>query len=474
MNDHNKSSLISNCDDVVFKFFFDGENNKLYLNEDVSPELILLMDNFAGRAYEVVYLKSIEKCPVCGSKLNKNGTERFLLNKSREIRKQKYVCSDKKCGEHTIACLKKFIDKYCNYTMNLREFSLNIGCIDHLSFEKKSELIELMTGVKIPRTTIYWHEKSLSQEYLDKKEKKLRKMIKKLGIEPEGVYHYDEQYLWVDTRIKMRMTILDAKNNLIINDQIVDGEDFDKDTIKKFLNKSLEGLKLEAIITDGYRAYPSIIDALGAIHQKCIFHKMQTLMKEVIKTLNKSDRKIKAYQNEIEKNESKIIELKNKNHGKKGRISLKDKKRQKFSNKIKKLNRQNRDTKAQIRKYKSNIKEIQKYIDKISLMFKSKTKKTAMKRFEKLKDNIEKLPKEISKFIEKLSKDIDKTLNHITNKNIPNTNNKLEGFYKITLPRYLKRKFRTDKGLNIRLRQSRIRWTERNVLKINKTPSVKF
>jgi hypothetical protein len=33
-------------------------------------------------------------------------------------------------------------------------------------------------------------------------------MIKKLKIEPEGVYHYDEQLLWVDTNIRLRMTLL--------------------------------------------------------------------------------------------------------------------------------------------------------------------------------------------------------------------------------------------------------------------------
>jgi chromosome condensin MukBEF ATPase and DNA-binding subunit MukB len=228
----------------------------------------------------------------------------------------------------------------------------------------------------------------------------------------------------------------------------------------------LDGLKLKTIITDGHQAYPSIIEALGAIHQKCVFHKMQTLMKKVIKTLNKSKRKITNYTEKIEKNKLKIIELKDKNSGKRGKISKNDNKRQKFSNRIKKLEKENRQYRTIIRQNKAKIKELQKYTDKISLMFKSKTKETAMKRFQKLKDKIKELPKEIALFIEKLSKDIDKTLNHIKNDDIPNTNNKLEGYYKITLPRYLKKIFRTDEGLNRKLRLNQIRWTERNVLKI--------
>jgi IS1 family transposase len=64
------------------------------------------------------------------------------------------------------------------------------------------------------------------------------------------------------------MTILDATNNLIINEKVVDGEDFNKTTIKKFLTQSLDGLNVKAIITDGYQAYPSIIESLSSIHHE--------------------------------------------------------------------------------------------------------------------------------------------------------------------------------------------------------------
>ena len=212
----NESSLICNYDNGIFKFFFDGESNKLYLNEDVPPEFVLLMDNFLKEEYEVVYLKSVEKCPVCGSDLSKNGTDDFLLNKIRVIKKQKYVCTDKMCKEHTRVCLKKFIDKHCNYTKNIRDFGLNTSLIDYLSYEKKADFMELIFGITIPRSTVYYHENILSDEYLARKEKEMSMMIKELGIEPEGVYHYDEQVLWVDNCIKLRMTLLCATTNLII------------------------------------------------------------------------------------------------------------------------------------------------------------------------------------------------------------------------------------------------------------------
>ena len=172
-------------------------------------------------------------------------------------------------------------------------------------------------------------------------------------------------------------------------------------------------MKIEAIITDGHRAYPSIIETLGAIHQKCVFHKMQTLMKHVYKTMRKLNNKITRCENDIEKNEIQISQFKEKNRGKKGRISKNDRKRQKYSNRIKKLNKENRSLRAEISENKLKIKELKKYTDQISLMFRSKTKKTAMNRFQKLRDKIEKLPKEIASFIKKLSKDIDSALNRI-------------------------------------------------------------
>ena len=42
-------------------------------------------------------------------------------------------------------------------------------------------------------------KKHYPDDYLAKKEKKIAEMLKKLGIKPEGVYHYDEQVLCVNT-----------------------------------------------------------------------------------------------------------------------------------------------------------------------------------------------------------------------------------------------------------------------------------
>ena len=74
------------------------------------------------------------------------------------------------------------------------------------------------------------------------------------------------------------MTITDYETKIIINDQIIPKDEFQRKTIKKFYKESLKGLKIYTIITDGYKAYKDIIKDLGAKNQKCVFHIMQNLM----------------------------------------------------------------------------------------------------------------------------------------------------------------------------------------------------
>ena len=66
------------------------------------------------------------------------------------------------------------------------------------------------------------------------------------------------------------------------------------------------------------------------------------------------------------------------------------------------------------------------------------------------------IPPLIGDFIKKLSKVFDKTINHLANNRIPSTNNKKERHFGITLPGYLKRRFKTDLGLENALKIRRI------------------
>ena len=51
--------------------------------------------------------------------------------------------------------------------------------LEHISYEKKAELIEKIYEVKIPRQTVQYHESINSEKYLSKKEEKINKSLKK-------------------------------------------------------------------------------------------------------------------------------------------------------------------------------------------------------------------------------------------------------------------------------------------------------
>ena len=135
-----------------------------------------------------------------------------------------------------------------------------------------------------------------------KRKKNLQKLLKEMKIEPSGIHHYDEEYLFENGVKTVRLAIIDAVTNLIINNQLIYQEDFDEEFIEIFLKYPLEGLPKKILITDGHPAYPVIIERIYIKQQLCIFHiiknhhdksfkKNQQTRKKNKNTKNKNTRK---------------------------------------------------------------------------------------------------------------------------------------------------------------------------------------
>lgn len=100
----------------------------------------------------------------------------------------------------------------------------------------------------------------------------------------------------------VRLAIIDAINNLPINEIIVAKEDFDKTVVESFLDSSLANLPKEAIITDGAPMYPEIIDKIGIKHQLCVFHIIKNHHTKSFTTLSRLSRRIKTIYETIASN----------------------------------------------------------------------------------------------------------------------------------------------------------------------------
>ena len=90
------------------------------------------------------------------------------------------------------------------------------------------------------RQTSYISQSALIDQYLDKEEKIVNKLIKESNIKPSGFYNYDEEFIKINKEIYVWMTIIDSYTRLIINDQIIRREEFTKETIKKYFKESLK------------------------------------------------------------------------------------------------------------------------------------------------------------------------------------------------------------------------------------------
>jgi hypothetical protein len=460
----NRISLLDNSVEEIFKNFVIFDGDTLILKPSVDSIFIDYVEKIVGKEFKVLYIDFDVVCWDCNVELSCNGTDGHWINKIREVRKQKYICP--KCGYSYITKLD-FMPKGCNYTIDIQEKGLQQGLIEYKSLEKVAETINEMYGCAPSRQTVLNHMNVNSEKYLGKIEREIDAKIKKEKIDFSGVYNYDEQYVFINGELTLRLTILDNKTRLVVAYTLINSSNFNKKVVENFIHSNLDDLPLKGIITDGANYYPEIIDNLGVPHQQCTFHKMQNLMNLIYKKINKNNLKIRKRKEKTVQLEKKIQKLEN-NKGpvKKGRINKNDKKRIKIHEKIKKLKKQVKKLKKEIKKFTNENKEFKFYIDKISRMFKSKTSKTAQKRFNKLFDNLKNLPDEIETFIKKLSKNFQRAINHSKYTFLSNTNNLIELFYGITLPKQLKRKYRTIKGLQTRLRLSKIRWNQRNVLKI--------
>lgn len=478
-------STNSNCAVELYKpLYFISDKGVLYLQEGVSQSMIYALEEYYDDKFEeIVIYADMDVCPECGSKINRNGRTEHQWNKDRPLLAQKYSCSDKNCNffyETDIV----FIEKNCCYDKSIRQRGNDLESITHLSYQDKVDIVKKDCNAEINRKTMYAIESKSAEEFLSKTEKELEELLK--DIPESGIYHYDEEFCGNKNNKTVRLTILDDKTYKIINENIVSQKIFDYYFVENFIRFSLKDikpstfetplypgliyslpdLKKDTLITDGHKSYPKITIKICINHQKCIFHRVQRLTKDTFKTINRLESQNKKYNKDIKNYNQKINRLKKIDKGKKGPIPSWDTERKKRKNKRDKLEEKKDKLKKKIRKNKKIIKEYTELNKRVSNIFKSNSVGEAKRRFNGLYNQIKFLPEPFANFMKNLKKDFDSTIQHIIHPEIPNTNNLLEGYYKITLPRHLKKIYRTEQGLKNRIRHSRIKWTKKMVLKM--------
>lgn len=183
-----------------------------------------------------------------------------------------------------------------------------------------------------------------------------------------------------------RLALFDVKNNILAQDKIV--KTLNPKTVKSLLKEIKAKIPIIAITTDSKPYYRNIMDKLQIKHQLCTFH-----FKKEINTQIK---------------------------------------------KLKRKNKINKDELSKINHYKKQIFEI---ID-------SKNYKTAKNLFKKLIKEINNIPQAFRIIIrKKFLVHFKRYIHYLKDNNISKTTNKIENYFRTTLPKSIKRIFKTTQGL---------------------------
>ena len=437
--------------------FIDGD--RLFLSNIVDIKHVGFFKDLLPEFSEIVYFEHDRPvCPECGADMADNGSRKVKPNKIEGIRKKQYACPD--CQKTKVTSLEPFISKFCNYSNDICERGLLYDYIGLLSYEKKGEMIYLEHGVKIPRQTTYYHESIFSEAFLKRQEEMNAKLLEQNGIKPTGYYHYDEQYPRINGEQYVRLALIDAINSLPINELLVHKEDFDKNVVEAFLDSSLENLPKEALITDGAPAYPEIVDKMGMKHQLCVFHIIKNHHTKTFKPIGKVSRRIRTIDKTIPSNKTTIEMIKNEIRNN----NLTEDKKKKKRKQIKKLEDENKKLRKERSEKKKTLKELLKTNESVENIYDADTKKSSKRRFNTLNNRKEFLNRHTDAFLVNLDKKFDRTVTYYDDHLIPRTNNNIERYFGITLPSYIKRRYRTIQGLTRWMRIQKIRWIRRNVL----------
>ena len=459
MKEKNKSSNVLCFDDLYNLAYIECKGN---VDTSFPLPFVYFLDEMAGDNDNIVLVNVEQEKELISNGFSPNGSSECNIDNLEHVRVKQYIKKTDDVCETVTADISAYREKNHKYSKFLGNIIVLLYSIEHISYEKASDILKLFFNIDIDRRRVYDLYAEHVKEFIYKNLDEIRKEIKNGNMPFSGIISYDEEFIWIKHQPYARLTIIDTKFRIIIADIVIPRQYFTAEYIKQFLEVSLDGLKVDTIITDGYRAYPEIIESLGAKQQRCTFHVMKNLMDDINPIHLSLKRRIKKAEEKIPKLEKELEVLKEKYAGKIGRPSKDDKKRQKDISRMKELKKEISNKKAEIRKSNKKINEDKKIIKRISLIFKSKTYETAHNRFNRLYAMKKNLREEIGNFLERLKGYLDSTLNHTINADIPSTNNLLEGFYKITFPRKIKKIFVTYQGAINRIALNNIRWMKRN------------
>lgn len=425
---NNKALPILNVSEVQQKLFdFDdsgrenrnnGQRNDLRKSNDFQSKLdvgnykhpeIKISDEYANKYFmdENGIIHSLNPiCPHCNShnvvKWSFYGRKVISEEYCGEIIIRRYYC--KKCNKTFMTDLKDQFDFHSNISNGLKEKALKIKELNWSSLRDISKYYKIFNNIDISYETV---RKALI--VVDGNE--INYQIGALS----GYYGYDAQWVKINKKWKFRHAVYDIVRKMPIAELFSD-EDTNKD-VYYLINKYIELKDRTCIVTDTKKGYDKVMRKLKfKRHQYCTFHFKLNLNKKVHDEILKYKRKIESELKKTYKNETKTF----------------------IENKVKE-------------ELKPIKKEMGYILQLIYYLFKEESFEKANSYINLIKTNMVNFPDFIREYIVEYFFPHYKSYLYYLEKpykgKLDRTNNKTEGYFRATMPKGQKRKFRTLNGL---------------------------
>lgn len=406
--------------------------NLTFNNFSELPSLLYLFDSF-DNDYEyttrgVFRRKTPPACPVCSTPMVHNGYNPYTKQDLGKINIGRYKCSN--CGNTQEEDrsfwenLKTLLfDSFNNFFQILRYHSV--------SYDGISDIMDFIYP-RSKSTILRAFNKKMEQENIPKS-KNIR------------IVHYDEQHPKEGRCQKYRLTILDAKTQRTVADELF--EDKSPETIKKFLRKNLDTSEPVFIVTDFDKRYPDVLrEVFGEklVHQYCLMHLNKLIVSDFSKKTTIEQELLKYRLLNIFYNRENEIKFLEELLSEELNVIMNEEKHQEWSNKA--------------------IKEFNQFRYKLKLKRKRKKENLPLNSLEKAKYNFNKLMENIRTYDEVIQKRLwminkywfNLTLFHYL-PGAPATNNPIESYYSKSLKTDSKKQFRTDKGIENKIKLTQMR-----------------
>ena len=213
------------------------------------------MDSIAEENDKIIIIDHTQEADLESKGYVRNGLKKCELDNLKNVYVQKYKLKTGDGYKTATTDLFNIYDDKCTYSRFLGNLILEHVFISHMSFEIISELLKLNYGLDIDYRRAY----DIYYKYIDSfklmKYEDVKKDIQLKKIKLGHVANYDEEFTYCKHQPVVRMTLIDYKSKLILKDVIVPRKMFNRELIKEFIQRSLEGLNYHTIVTDGDKRY---------------------------------------------------------------------------------------------------------------------------------------------------------------------------------------------------------------------------